>query len=95
MHLGGRSSKFGKRAKSAEDLKAALYQRLPRGSTLDEAMAWLRAEQIAFADEENDLRFTLRGPSRGLLVGVTWIVTLDFADDRLSEVVVQEGLTGP
>ncbi|MEA2144876.1 MAG: hypothetical protein QOG59_463 [Solirubrobacteraceae bacterium] len=58
-------------------------------------MAWLRAENIAFADEGNELRVTPRGPSRGLLVGVAWNVTLVFANDRLSDVVVQEGLTGP
>jgi hypothetical protein len=89
------TSKLGKSAKSADDLRAQLDERVPQGSTRDEVVAWLRAAQIDFSDEGDALRFTLRGPNRGLFVGVTWMVTLVLTNERLTRIVVDEGLTGP
>jgi hypothetical protein len=89
------TSKIGKAAKSPEELTAQLEDRLPQGSTRDEVVAWLRAARIDFSEQGDNLRFTLRGPARGLFVGVTWMVTIVLTNERLSRIVVDEGLTGP
>jgi hypothetical protein len=87
--------KLGKGAQSAEELTAQLEEILPSGRTGDEVIAWLRSAQIDFSDDGDVLRFTLKGPARGLFVGVTWVVTLRLAEQRLAGIDVDEGLTGP
>ncbi len=84
-----------KRTKTPDDVRARIHEEVPPGGAKEEAAAWLEREGIAFSDEGDVLRFVLDGPSRGLFVGVKWLVALRFEGERLGAVDVEEGLTGP
>jgi hypothetical protein len=84
-----------KRTKTPDDVRAKIHEEVPPGSGKDDAVAFLGREGIAFSDEGDVLRFVLNGPSRGLFVGVKWLVAMRFEDDRLTAIDVEEGLTGP
>ena len=84
-----------KGTRSPDDVRERIHSDVPLGSDKAEAEAWLRREGIDYSDEGDALRFTLKGPPRGLFVGVTWLVAMQFPNGRLSAVTVEEGLTGP
>jgi hypothetical protein len=84
-----------KRTKTPDDVRARIHEDVPPGSPKEDAAAWLEREGIEFSDEGDALRFVLNGPSRGLFVGVKWLVAMRFEGGRLAAVDVEEGLTGP
>lgn len=84
-----------KRTKTPDDVRARIHEEVPPGAAKQEAAGYLEREGIAFSDEGDILRFVLTGPSRGLFVGVKWLVAMRFEDGRLAAVDVEEGLTGP
>jgi hypothetical protein len=84
-----------KRTRTPEDVRERIEADVPPGSDKAQAEAWLRTEGIEYSDEGDVLRFTLKGPARSLLVGVTWLVAMRLSDGRLAEIEVDEGLTGP
>jgi hypothetical protein len=84
-----------KRTKTPEDVRARIHEEVPPGAPKDDAAAWLGREDVDFSDEGEVLRFVLNGPSRGLFVGVKWLVAMRFEADRLAAIDVEEGLTGP
>ena len=84
-----------KRTKTPDDVRARIHDEVPPGSAKEDAAAFLTREGIEFSDEGETLRFVLNGPSRGLFVGVKWLVAMRFEDGRLAAIDVEEGLTGP
>lgn len=82
-------------ADTADEVRAAILGDVPHGSSRERVAAWLAAEGIEYADRGDEYAFRLKGPSRGLFVGVTWLVSLSFDGDALAGVEVSEGKTGP
>ena len=88
-------AKGWKRTKTPEDVRARVLEAVPVGSERADVEVWLNDEGIPFSDEGDAVRMTLKGPSRGLWVGIKWLVAIRFEDGRLAAVDVDEGRVGP
>ena len=85
-----------KKYKDEGEVREVIAERLPPGSTPEDVQSFAAAEGLECSGlVDGVIRCSAPAPRLSLLVSAQWLIELQFDGDRLSEVRVERGLTGP